>query len=1223
MHRWPGVLPCWLVGCVLWVVGCAAPSPDDVVDRAEPPAPTPAPVQAAVYTRQQVSPVLTWRDNPSATVPMSLTASDGSGLDLVAMKARVVVQDPLALTELHLTFDNPEARRREGRFEIELPPGAVLSRLAMRIRGEWQEGEVVERGKARRTYETFMHTRPKVDPALLEHDTGNRVRARVFPIAPNERKEIIVSFSQQLGSAPYQLPLQGLSTIEDFDARVVVHTHDPAADSSSLSGTHSARRVVELRRSHFTPEKDLVVELEGASAAAGLHAGPLAVLRVRPEAERPDARPGSMLVLFDTSASAQAGFEDRAEHLGDALRAMVTDEPMQLEIMSFDQEIRTVYRGLASELRIDALADLIEGRAMGASNLEAALVQAAASTDHWDRVLLVSDGTPTAGETDRQALRSVARTLESVGVRRLDVLAPGSRMDRERLTDLSTALPEAGVILDDRIGPEQVAERLVGSPFGDVAIEVPGATWSWPQSLAGIEPGEDLLVFARYEGSTPSQVRIDFDDPSIAPQQVETLEVERPLVQRAWAGARIDRIEHEMARLAPEDHAVAEALGARIVELSTHYRVLTDRTALLVLETEADYRRFGIDRRARADILTIDGGSIRVNARATIERPEPSVDDDPERIAMATRLDGAESDAIPQLARDFDPELAARASGILSQMQQQSGHFIASPYGGSFAVGNDDEDVWGGAPPESLGLVGTGRGGGGVGEGTIGLGNTGLIGKGGGGGTGAGYGMASPGNWDDDPWNNLGIIGPAHGIGGLGPGYGRGSGAGFGGRGRPVPQVRQGKIKVQGALERDIVRRIVRHRLNEVRSCYNNALRRNSSAKGRADFQFMIGPDGRVVNSLTASSTIGEDRMTKCINRAIKRWKFPKLAGANALVTIPLTFDPGRPSRARAGWGWHPRPRRRRRPAVAAHDGRFAEVQKHLTAGRVEQAYEMAWNWVETQPTDTLGLLALGETLERRGRPRLAARVYGSIIDLHPSRPDMRRTAGGRLEKLGDERALALAIDSYDKAAAARPDHPSGPRLHAWALVRQGNHEEAFEVLRQAFDRRYPAGRFAGVRALLRQDLRLVAAAWLAQTQGDAHALALARINEARVVPAHDASARFVVTWETDTTDVDVLPRQNGKGRLLGRRIADVRTGYGPEARVLSGGQIPERLHAAVRYFDRGAMGHAMGTLQVITHDGAGALHIESRPFVLMNQRGVLDMGTFELPLHRDPAPRI
>ncbi|MGB1017018.1 MAG: AgmX/PglI C-terminal domain-containing protein, partial [Nannocystaceae bacterium] len=113
-----------------------------------------------------------------------------------------------------------------------------------------------------------------------------------------------------------------------------------------------------------------------------------------------------------------------------------------------------------------------------------------------------------------------------------------------------------------------------------------------------------------------------------------------------------------------------------------------------------------------------------------------------------------------------------------------------------------------------LGLVGTGRGGGGTGYGTIGLGNAGLIGKGGGGGSGSGYG--------------------------------RGSGNGFGGRGKRVPRVRQAKAQVTGALDKDIIRRIVRAHINEVRSCYNTELAKDPNLKGRASIQFTIGSSGKV-----------------------------------------------------------------------------------------------------------------------------------------------------------------------------------------------------------------------------------------------------------------------------------------------------------------------------------------------------------------------------------------
>ncbi|MCX4247622.1 TonB family protein [Paraliomyxa miuraensis] len=1226
MRARPGA---WLLGCVLTVAGCIAspatePTPeftDDIQDAGPPTA-----VQAIHHVRQQVSPVLTWRENPSPTVPMTLTASDGTGLDLVSMKARVVIEDPLAFTELHLVFDNPEPRRREGRFEIELPPGAALSRLAMKIRGEFQEGEVVERAKARRTYETFMHRRPDVDPALLEREAGNRVQARVFPILPHERKEIIVSFSQELGASPYRLPLQGLSTIEDFDARVVVKTHDGARDRSSLSGAISAQRVVELQRSHFTPEKDLVIELDGAGEAAGLHAGDLTVVRVRPRAERPASRPESLLVLFDTSASAGVGFEDRVERLGAVLRELALEQDFELRLLAFDQSIHTVFEGMGSELGVDTLADLVEGRALGASNLEQALMTAAGLKGHWDRALLVSDGVATAGRTERGALRIAARGLEAVGVRRMDALAPGAREDREALGDLTTALPDPGVILDDEATAASIAEGLGQAPFDDVAITVEGATWSWPKSLEGTGPGDDVLVFAHYEGPRPPLVRVMFSDPSIATQEVETLEVERPLVERAWAQARIDRIEHEKSRVATSNPSVITELDARIVELSTHYRVLTELTALLVLETEADYRRFGIDRRGKADIMTVDGGSIRLQRRTEEARETLAVAADLAAIDDA----GEDEPLVVADARTRSAGEEARSSSVLGLMAQESGHFVASTH--------DGDDGWGGLTGTEvgeafgvggLGLVGQGRGGSGTGEGTIGLGEHGLIGHGGGGGgTGSGYGRGSGAGFGgrglriDDGAMGLGTIGTVGGPwGGLDQPQGASSGWGSpigwseAGRHQAVPRVHQAKAKVQGSIDEDIIRRIIRAHINEVRLCYNQGLTRNPSLAGRVEVAFTIGEAGTVITSGITSSSLTDQGVQECIAKAVRRWRFPKPPGAGVVqVAAPLVFSAegvrmaGRPVGRVRPLGPPPK---RRRAAKAPHSGRFAEAQRLLAANQTDDAYDLAWDWVETQPGDILGLLALGEALEQRGRPALAARVYGSLIDLHPSRADVRRAAGQRLERLG-EPALALAIDSYDKAVKARPDHPSGARLLAWALVEQGQHERAFEVLRQALHRRYPSGRFEGVKSVLRQDLAVVAAAWLAAGSEADRQDARRRLTEHHIDPATSASTRFVVTWETDTTDVDLALRAPGSTRRHGRRIADVTTGYGPEVRVLTGSQIPSRLRATVQYYDRKAMGHAMGTLQIVAHDGNGGLRVQAQPFVLMEQGGSLVLGVFD-----------
>ncbi len=1226
--RTPPVTLAWLWGFALWVVGCASPV-TEAVPTTDESTPRPLAVQAVAHALVPVRPVLVWRENPAPNVPMALTASDGTGLDLVSLRARVVIEDPLAFTELRLVFDNPEDRVREGRFEIELPPGAALSRLAMRIGQTLQEGEVVERAKARRTYESFMHQRPNVDPALLENDTANRVQARVFPIAARERKEIIVSFSQELGGAPYRLPLQGLSTVEDFDAQIVVKTHDGAQDRSSLDGARSAQRVVEFQRTHFAPDKDLVVELDGAGAAAGLHAGTLAVVRVRPQSARPAATPRSLLVLFDTSASTVRGFEDRVERFGHAMAQLAALQDIPVRVLGFDQQVRPLFEGAASELDIDALADIIEGRALGASNLGAALETAAAGKGRWQRALLVSDGVATAGVTDRAQLRAAARKLETLGVRRMDVLAPADRRDRAQLLDLTTALPAAGVIVDDTATPDAIVQSLRRAPFGDVRIAVDGADWSWPRSLEGVQPGEDVLVYAQYPRVRPPSVRVEFSDPSIAPQLVSTLRVEEPLVERAWVNARIDRIEHELARTSTSHTEVRERLSSRIVELSTHYRVLSDLTAMLVLETEADYRRYGIDRRGRADILTADGGSVRVHRRASTRAPALDVADD-----LWTPY--------PTPSDDEAGSRGTRHRGEEGRMGSPSAkppHRVASGAAGYFDAdgyaltpednAGDDADVWAGLVGSEvgeafgvggLGLVGTGRGGGGSGEGTIGLGSTGVIGHGGGGGTGHGYGAGAmaghamrsvPTPREAVGLGSVGMVGGPWGSRSpLGTGVVPLRPPSTGGRGRPTPRVHQLRPTVLGRLDPMIVRRVARAHSNELRFCYNRTLAANPHEAGRVEISFSIEPSGRVSSSIVKESTVGDKSMASCMAQAVGRWRFPTPSEGMVHVVLPVRLGPG--SKTAVAASRSPRrarrvPRKRTRPVTAPHTGRFAEAQRLLADGQVDDAYALATRWVKTQPGDTLGLLAMGRALEHRGRPQLAARVYGSLIDLHPSRADIRRAAGERLEALGDE-ALALAVDTYQKAAASRPDQPSGMRLHAWALVRQQRYAEAFEVLRVAATRHYPFGRFAGVRDVLRDDLAIVGALWFSQDPSAASPVLVS----ASVGFSRSPTTRFVLSWETDTTDLDLLLHAPGSQRRLGSRTGDVTTGFGPEALVFAGDRIPDRLDATVRYYERRAMGHAMGSVQVIKHDGQGGITIDSHPFVLMQQGGALSLGRFD-----------
>ncbi len=1171
---------------LLWTLSCTRDEPRP--SAAQDPADSPTLVQ---HTLAPVVPLVEWQASVAARVPMSLTAGDGSGLQLRSVTGTVVVEDPVAFTELHLVFHNPEQRRREGRFEVDLPPDAACSRLAMKIGGTWMEGEVVERAKARKTFETFIHQRPRVDPALLEKAAANRISARVFPIEPLADKEIVVSYSQPLigEHGGYRLPLAGLPQLEALDVRVIVKT---AGEADSDRFMTASSRVVQVSERNFAPQKDLVVALEGAGLAAGVRSERLAAVRVR----LPEAAQGppidALTILFDTSASGAGIFEREVDRLEGFLRGLPPHTSVR--VIAFDQGVEQVFEGEASEGPGEGLAALRQRRAFGASDLGAALEDPLLASARGHRLLVWSDGVATAGRTGTASLVERAAAL---GVQRIDAYATTMSADRSVLSELAAAASRTGFVVGPDVNGPSLAHRLTEQGFDDVRVDVFGARWSYPRSLEGLAPGDDVVVYARFDADAPASIEVGFSDPALGRHVVSTLEGASPLVERAVATARAAELTALLGTT--RDRAATSALRADLLELSLRHRILTSQTALLVLESEQDYRRYDIDRTALADILTVGPGGIDLLRRGRGPTGTASSDDDARR------------DVIPQMARAFDQVTTADDSGVLGVMQSSSGHFLASPAGGAFSVGDDDEDVWGGLTGTEVGesyglgglgisgdqrgLEGTGRGGGGTGEGTIGLGNVGLIGSGP--GIGSGFGRGASGN-----------------------AAAAGSHGGFGGRGARVPVVRGGRATVEGSLDVDIVRRIVRAHINEVRFCYERALRSNPDVAGRVEVAFVVGVDGRVTTAAVDQSTLADDSAAVCTAKAVRRWRFPKPpGGATVSVRYPFSMTPGSgsmPAPARAGRSARQALQSRRRRGDpsdgpqwvgSAQSGRFAALQRLVADGETEQARAEAWAWATSQPDNALAIVALGEMLEIEGRPALAARVYGSLIDLYPARADMRRAAGARLEAVGSDHR-ALAIDTYRKAIEQRPDQINGHRLLAWALAKDERYEEAFEVIGDALQISTPPGRFNGAKALLRQDRELVAAAWLAAT-ADADPTVDRRLRAAGVRPSSSASLRLVADWETDATDVDLLVEPLGKGS--GRRHADVRDGFGPEAWVSRPGKTPAAVSARVRYFDRGAMGYAMGTVSAVRHDGEGTLTYIDRPFVIMEARGSVELGRF------------
>jgi hypothetical protein len=157
-------------------------------------------------------------------------------------------------------------------------------------------------------------------------------------------------------------------------------------------------------------------------------------------------------------------------------------------------------------------------------------------------------------------------------------------------------------------------------------------------------------------------------------------------------------------------------------------------------------------------------------------------------------------------------------------------------------------------------------------------------------GTGAGGGDTGKPMIGGAP--GLGTIGKFGGKDGVGPGYGDRVGP-LGRRVARVPVVVPSSATVRGALDKEIVRRVVRRHLNEVRYCYESSLARRPGLAGRVVTSFTIAPTGRVLSSLLQSSTLADAPVEACIVGAVRRWEFPAPEGGGVvIVSYPFQLAP-------------------------------------------------------------------------------------------------------------------------------------------------------------------------------------------------------------------------------------------------------------------------------------------------------------------------------------------
>jgi tetratricopeptide (TPR) repeat protein len=1034
---------------------------------ADPAAPPPMAAAAVPMPAFATSSQIAGHGEPIA--PWTLTASDGSGLLLTRVDARAVFQGPLAFTELHLYFHNPEPRVREGTFAITLPAHAAVSRFAMENEQQWMEAEVVEKQLARRAYEDALHRRQ--DPALLEKAMGNQFTARVFPIPANGDKHLVISFSQELPGERYVLPLRGLPKVERLDARL------------DLLGVDGKRTEQVLARRNWLPDRDLVSELPVSAEAVTSGTTVAAQLAVQgAQAATPDV-PASLTLLVDTSASRGLGFAATAQAvhqlLGELRKHHGDDLPV--EVVAFDQETRSIFAGRAADWGDAQDHQLVARGAAGASDLGQAVAWLGAHAPHA-RLAVITDGVITAGATPAEVAVQLKELGRLHGIERLDVLLAGGIRDEAAAGVLVRALARPGAVLDLEAGVAEVARALDERVLVDVTLDVPGATWVYPRTIPSVRAGTRVMVYAQL--ARPAQ---SFEVVVGGTRRAIGLVGATPvLVQRAAAAAALAELEAQLDRATGE---AARPLRAEIAKRSIGARVVSSQTSLLVLETEADYARYGIDRKALADVMVIGDHGIELQHRAPLR--------DPVAVPVPPRPAPRKLDADYRLA-------------VKEAVKQRV----------------PDDDVLGAAGDDALLLE-------------------------------------PPG--DVRPGGDLRdlVVDPASVDG--------------------VARTEALSPALAESVEASSIRAAQSDHDRQAAVAALARLRAQQVDLSRAHAQLVLRQERREIapaNPLDRAS--GGDAAGEAINDEASHEAWP--------------------------------PRDAPKPLA----GELAGIEHALASGDPQRAVTSARAWHDRAPGDVLALIGLGDALEATHELVEAARIYGSIIDLYPSRADLRRFAGERLERVGAG-ARALAIDTYRRAVAERPDHLTGHRLYAYALVRAGHPAEAFAAILAGLDQPYPADRFRGGVRVLTEDAGLIGAAWIA-TDPARRAAVLGELAKRHAALPAGPSTRFVLYWETDGNDVDFHIQDARGGHAWygdlhlpsgGELYADITTGYGPECFTIPGTPKAGPYRISIDYYSQGPMGYGMGLLQIVRHDGKGGLVFEDRPYVIMTDHAYVDLGRF------------
>ena len=582
----------------------------------------------------------TWMRSRATPNASQLMIGDHDGLPLEGMQVNVLVDGFRARVLLDLYFFNNRGGRFEGNFKLRLPNEASLYYFAfgqsaygyrpmvdqlaskgflsgdliraasldprgimMSREGSWTDvkvARVVQREKAAHAYSETV--RKRVDPALVEWSGAGVFNARVFPLMPNKLHRIVVGYDVNLQQQGDDL-LYALDLPVD-QGECVVDLNVSAMPGVTAEVTPNARPFMSGGRAYYNFKdpagQAISVRFKnvGSTLLTGADdpAGEFFVTRLTPKLPDDETSPSSPRALFllDTSLSSRP---DKFNVWLDMLKAVLTENRDSIDefaVLFFNIESDWWHDGFSKNNveNVDRLlADCHSLSLEGATDLRQALREAtepawakenAAQNSPRPDLFLLGDGAVTWGEMNVHRLSQTLQKSEAGPLFAYQTGMTGTAVGMLEHLTRETGGAVFSVTNENEI--PQVARAHRQRPWQLVDVALPGGS---DLLVAGrprfIYPGQSLLVVGRGRPDAAATVRIRRGDQQKVIEVAIDRTLDSALAPRVYGQVAVGQLEDLGSRV--EDVAIAYA---------RHFRVTGQTCSLLMLEREADYKRFNI-----------------------------------------------------------------------------------------------------------------------------------------------------------------------------------------------------------------------------------------------------------------------------------------------------------------------------------------------------------------------------------------------------------------------------------------------------------------------------------------------------------------------------------------------------------------------------------------------------------------------------------------------------